>query len=371
MIIQFDLSLLSDLPALTQGEWSALDLLARCHGEGKHLLMIARPLASKLASYHDKLSSYSQSIYHGIFQKASSTPSGYLDRIGNTILVCKDSSNPAGGARKSNQIFVSLNWFSQSDRIQPSHLICEHISDCNVYIALASKYLHYISLHGLGLSFRKVSGGGHAIDDVIRDTLTDHSPALCIVDSDMDSPNAAAVGQTAHDAQKSYNKSGHDKSCFVILKARELENLLPDLVLEGVWPSETRQRTPIIRHLSRADSGDLRLFIDIKKNGLRLVNILACPRDKINDFSFISDPNLYPSVKDDCRASSFCGLADSCECSLLAPLGGKALDLSVESIQRESFTSLLDGLCDAHKTELHRVLQLIVDWGVAAPRVTA
>ncbi len=226
-------------------------------------------------------------------------------------------------------------------------------------------------MRGLGLSFRKVSGGGHAIDDVIRDTLTDHSPALCIVDSDMDSPNATALGQTAHDAQKSYNKYGHEKSCFVILNARELENLLPDLILEGVWPSETRLRTSIIRHLSRDDSGDLRLFIDIKRNGLRLANIFESLRGKVNYFSFVSDPSLFPSIKDDCRTITLCRLADACECSLLAPLGRSALDSSVELIQREKLTSLLDGLCDVHKKELHRVLQLIVDWGVAAPRVTA
>jgi hypothetical protein len=138
MIIQFDLSLISDLPTLTDSEWDALDLLARCHGEGKHLLMIERHLASRLASHRDKLSPYSQSIYNGLFQKASTSPLGSLDRIGNTILVCKDSAKPASGSRKDNQILVSLNWFSRSERIQPSHLICEHTSDCNVYIALAS-----------------------------------------------------------------------------------------------------------------------------------------------------------------------------------------------------------------------------------------
>lgn len=263
MIIQFDLSLISDLNDLNTVEWGALDLLARCHGEGKHLLVIDRPLAISLASNHELLSPYSRSVYHRVSQKASTYPPEHLSRTSNAILVCKDSSNLARSAKQSNanQIPVSLAWFSQSERIQPSHLICEHISDCNVYIALAAKYLNHITLRGMSLSFRKVSGGGHAIDDVIRHTLADHSPALCIVDSDKDSSSSVAVGKTAQDARKSFMKSQHDKACFVMLDARELENLLPDLILESIWPSENKQRASIIRHLSRVNSGKERLLL--------------------------------------------------------------------------------------------------------------
>lgn len=373
MIIQLDLSLISELNALNKVEWAALDLLARCHGEGKHLLVIGRPLAIRLAMNHDQLSAYSRSVYHGISQKASTYPPERLSRIGNTILVCKDSINLARSVKQSNtnQIPVSLAWFSQSDRVQPSHLICEHISDCNVYIAMATKYLNHISLHGLCLSFRTVSGGGHAIGDVIRHTLADHSPALCIVDSDKDSSSSVAIGKTARDARKSFDQSSHDKACFVMLDARELENLLPDLILESIWPSENKQRTSIIRHLSRVDSGKARLFIDIKEDGLRLVHIFATRESDDIALSFPPIRNIFPSLKDDCLASAACGQADICECSLLAPLGSKALDSAIEPIQRQNFASLLDGLSDAHKLELQRVLQFVVDWGIAGPRVTA
>lgn len=90
-----------------------------------------------------------------------------------------------------------------------------------------------------------------------------------------------------------------------------------------------------------------------------------------NGLSFPADQNLFPSLNYACLASAACGKADICECSLLAPLGSKALDSAIEPIQRQNFASLLDGLSDAHKLELQRVLQFVVDWGVAGPRVTA
>ena len=369
MLIKLDDSLLSHMGALSLDEWSAFDLLGRCHGEGKHLLVVSRNLAKQLASCCDCLTPYSASIYRRIYQSSATCAFSIVDYPERFILVQKDENRTEKPSLGTNSIAMPLKWFGATDKIQSSYLICENLADCDVYTSLAKKYMQKISLRGINLSFRPRNGGGQTTERVFEALLKEHSLVVCIVDSDKSSHNSP-LGQTARQVQKMYEKLKHDQSCLVILNARELENLLPDSVLESIWPSECSSKASIIRHLSDSDQGEARLYLDLKAKGLFLCDLLCPIEETPQDLNHIATSGYFPDVHVDCCAFKICSSEGDCECKLLAPLGASALSKSIEIIQRSAHFILFQDLCEFHMDELERVLRLVIGFGLASPRMS-
>lgn len=369
MLIKLDTSLLTQIDEFSSDEWSAVDLLARCHGEGKHLLIVSRNLAQRLASSRQHLSPYSASIYDRIYQKSATNKFPISTHIKHLILVHKDASKVTKSSPDPRVIDIPLNRFRDTEKIQPAYLLCENLADCNAYISLARKYMQKISLRGVDLSFRQCNGGGQTTEHVFKTKLAEKTLIVCIIDSDKNSQNSP-LGQTSRMVKKMYKSLKHDQSALVILNARELENLLPDVVLESNWPSERPEKASIIRQLSLLGQGESRLYLDLKAKGLFFGDILNTSRSAPQGFGYIGGSNHFPNVLPDCLSSKICSSRGACKCSLLPPLGASTLSRSIEIIDRINHSDLFQGLSSAHNDELSRILEIVIDFGIANRRVS-
>jgi hypothetical protein len=367
MLIEIDSGVGAELESLSDAEWSSLDLLARAAGEGKHLLSVNRVLSHSLLSCVDRLSPYSLSIYNRLYKSAATGHPSLLGHLQLSVLVRRGCTPDKQQVSGTYRIILPLEWFSTTDKIQCTNFICENLTDCDVYLALAKKYMSKHSLRMASLHLKCVNGGGHNTGQVLDDALRGRHFTLCIVDSDQDT-SRDMPGETARKAIEVFRKGNQPLSELIVIKARELENLLPDVVLEQVWLSVRVELRSRVRHLSRIPNHELRLYANIKSRDITLQDILNYLDQDEDAFSSLVKPDVLPEAQLRCITDQACANATFCQCIILKSLPGDALANSVEVISRTAHVELWSDIHDVHSSELERVLKSIVNWGITSPK---
>jgi hypothetical protein len=119
---------------------------------------------------------------------------------------------------------VPLNYFANDLFLRSAHLICENDNDFDVYIAFGRAAIRAL-FPGCTISAESRAGGGGGTAGVLQRLLADPNPiGLCILDSDKEHIGGAE-GATAKGCRHVFTEGW--RVDLVVLKARELENLIP------------------------------------------------------------------------------------------------------------------------------------------------
>ncbi|WP_146140790.1 hypothetical protein [Haliangium sp. UPWRP_2] len=218
----------------------SIDNLTLAHYEGKHILSCSHKLAQSLISAPN----ISQKT-KGILQKIKSqyTESQTLKRkLSVYISVDHGASDRICSERvgEQNRFTVPYEWFSDSQHIQKTRLLCEDDDDAKVYMGILRSYLVANKLRPIEIAFRPSGSGGNSIHDRLRECEIGEGITLCIVDSDRKWPGAA-LGQTAHQLRRTFDNldEGATVAHVIVLECHELENILPKRLIEAALPSSS------------------------------------------------------------------------------------------------------------------------------------
>ncbi len=201
---------------------------------------------------------------------------------------------------------------------------------------------------------------------------------LVVVDSDKSSPQAA-LGTTASQVRRVFDSSSNNISKLIILKAHELENLLPDSFY--LLPLQEHQShlssLGFLNHLHRTSCVLARLYIDIK-GGTTLEDMLSL-QSRAQDHNSVWGPvlealrqNRIPSPHNvqQCLVVGVCSRANLCECILASPNGSELLVLGETYLKRnaaEAWNSMPLYLRDVFE----EIAKTAFDWGFASsPQAT-
>ncbi|MCM5526724.1 hypothetical protein, partial [Xanthomonas hortorum] len=155
---------------------------------------------------------------------------------------------------------VPLSSFSDTNLLESTILVVEHMYDYQVILFLAQIHLREKGIFGMGgLRFTPVSGGGGGTSlTLVVHQRNSSSLGLCVVDSDRPHVHGA-LGSTAKSCRKSFSNSW--RWSLHILNARELENVVPP---ELYAQSDVGDRI-VRRELYNEKNWPLHGFMDIKK----------------------------------------------------------------------------------------------------------
>jgi len=157
-----------------------------------------------------------------------------------------------------------LRAFEHPKTCDKANLLVEHVYDYRVILEFARAYLSNIGLARVGeLSLRFIAGGGGGTGHVLSVYESDgDSIGCCVVDSDRERIDAPVPkGSTADFCAQNHVPSW--RWVLHIVDGRELENLIPDALLEG---ANMRVRT--IPGFASDDTWAVSGFADHKKDDL-------------------------------------------------------------------------------------------------------
>jgi hypothetical protein len=371
MLIQLDDSLRESIEELTQPEWDGLINLAVAAREGHHFLIAPRALAETL-SKQTTLGLRERTLYKTLNDRYS-TLAGMANQVSFRVRVTRDlvANRVVRGAIV--EITLPLSVFSSTTAIQPAILLCENLDDCELIYEFVRAFAHAERLGAIKTSLEMRSGGGSTTADVAGAVLSAGKRMLvAVVDSDRVSP-CGALGGTASNTLREFNNWGSPTGELIILKARDLENLLPDEFYRNEFSHDADHGSSVAFLTALADSncGDARLHIDIKK-GLVLKDILAGP-SRPQDFGNVwgTVVNRVEERRLPCsEACVTCADADSCSspeaCGCILTRSNSANLLSRGSVGfrrngRDWWRTLPHWL----KTPANELARTVFDWGCA------
>lgn len=248
MLIELSQGLEKDLINLLaqQSFVDAIDNLTLAHYEGKHILLSPHRLTDRLIS-----SSVTSEKTRGILRKVKSqyTDSQNLKKkLTNYIRIdhgIRDIDSENSGHQRCFK--VPYAWFSDSEHVQKTRLLCEDDDDCKIYAGVLRAYLVANKINLVEVVFRPSGSGGNSIQDRLRECEYGEGITICIVDSDQKWPGAS-LGQTAHQLRRTFDRLDRTKTVahIIILECHELENILPTRLIEEALP-DTADRSIIDR----------------------------------------------------------------------------------------------------------------------------
>jgi hypothetical protein len=371
MLIQLDNSLLDSLWELTEPEWDGLHNLAIAAREGNHYLIAPRELAQSL-SHAARLGLRERTLYRVINERYS-TLAGMAHQVSFKVRVARDIVADRIVAGRNVEITLPLSYFSSTTTIQPVILLCENLDDCKLIYEFVRTFAHAERLGAIKTSLDMRPGGGSTTADVAESILRpDRRMLVAVVDSDRESPGGA-LGGTALNTRRVFANWQRATSELIILKGRDLENLLPDEFYRTEFGQDSVHGGSVafIAALVGSNCGSARLHIDIKK-GLMLKDILKRPNPP-QDFEGVWGAVVTSVAKGRLPCSEACvGCADAGSCSSPNACGcilSRSNSADLLSRGRVGFQhhgrQWWRTLPDCLKSPLSELARTVFDWGCA------
>lgn len=220
---------------------SSLENIAECIRSGKHIIFAERA-TSKAICTNPKLGELGRLAFKNLYHKA--TEIGQIkNQVDSYILISNEVSSVEKVNLGSKKIFkVPVDYFCENERLLPTNLVAEDLSDCEFYEAMIKKYAK-----GKGyrykLNFKYVNGGGLNTHLNYENSIVQgKAPCLAIVDSDKEDEDDS-YGDTAMNVMEKYNTlKKYHVTGYYILNVREKENLIPPHLYSIVSDDEDLKR---------------------------------------------------------------------------------------------------------------------------------
>ncbi len=349
MLIEIDESILKEVERNSKDVFKSLDLLAQCTREGHHLVYAEIKLL-RVLSLINELSDDANATYAALINRMA-----MLKKVKANIsdyIVCYIDSESKGIFKKDSAVWIPLDWFDSSIKIQPTMLVAENDSDCELYSVIGKLFSATKNLP-TGISFVDMPGGGNTIGLIYKKRqCTVPTPILCIADSDKSCPNVD-FGPTAKKVEFNYDPKNL-LSKYEILPVRMLENLLPIKFYKELYGEVPDKKDGIrfLEELSKDDKlTDVRKYIHFK-NGICYEKIAKT--DKPAKLAY------WNSVETDLRKISKVIKGDK----VMPSFGSKILEHALDYFSRGN--NILDFKDDEFTSEYaYEISAKIYSWGCA------
>jgi hypothetical protein len=185
-----------------------------------------------MARTKEYLSSAGRAAINSLFNRLPEYKNLALS-VDRKVIVYLEGERQKGVFRDANDWYVPLQNFSQFSIIE-SAILGEDGTDSEMVIVLAEHYIQLSNFNNFVTRARLMNGGGSRTPDTLeRYLIDDHSPCLCITDSDKYHPGFRESSTT-----KKCRDLAKKTSAKVIehysLKEREMENLIPLAIVKRV-----------------------------------------------------------------------------------------------------------------------------------------
>ncbi|PPC73936.1 hypothetical protein C4K68_27825 [Pokkaliibacter plantistimulans] len=230
-----------DLSTDTEYKLSAISNLLLSFSEKKHVIWFSLELLNFLESQKEDFSSSQLKIINAM-KSFSRETKGEINKYKSKIVLKFEEKN-IDLIENENRL-IGYGYFQDSAFIQPTHLISENETDCEIYQCAAQMSLIKNGNQKIfSTKFRPAHGGGSTTFDVFSRILQQKELHVGFVDSDKKHPKGA-LGSTA-DRFKKDNKTPFGE--LKILRSHELENIIPIRVLKSTDKDEIRLIDFLIR----------------------------------------------------------------------------------------------------------------------------
>jgi hypothetical protein len=338
----------------------ALENLATARREGKHAVIASSTTLKKLKDFH-AISEASRGVYRQILESFSQI-GDYTSLVDIYIELSLRQEAILENTHNKRILKVPPRFFVNTRNIQETILLCENLRDARWYRVIAEVVCKWKRIEGVKISFDSIGGGGTTIKDYYEKYQAEKNRfCICILDSDQDY-SKGAMGGTALSV-----KNCHDSSCllshFVIINAREIENLIPIKVLEDLVQGNDKRSKALqfVESLNRSSSHEPRLFADLKKDKA-VKNIIKGDCGLFWQKVLL---DLMPnSIQEKCLQDLECNSVDNCICQIDSGFGENLLDSSIQWLDNNgnNFHKLSRMVEDAIKPEWERVGQEVFSW---------
>jgi hypothetical protein len=373
MIIFLDSTLGDNIDGFTNSEFNALEHIAQSACQGHHFVLIDGDLAKLLIGKLDKFSARASAFFRREYEFLSTSPRHLLDRSSVVIRVCNVDCIAVSSEKSQTIIQCPLRDLDSSTILQPVTLACEDLNDCELFAILANHYRSRLHLQAFQIRVTYANLGGSGAERVIPPLIREERIFLVITDSDK-SFKEDKLGDSARSVCRTLNNTNHKLHAHIILNCREIENLLPDRVLQTIF-AQNKRCLELLNKFTEANLYEPRLYGDFKE-GITL--------QQLRNYALSANESMRTKFKDIeaeflqhhnplCMSDPEC-MNSECTCIVFPSNGGKESTIakrSINELNRMNGRELWDELCSAHLQELNRVLSAIVFWGFASNPVRA
>lgn len=324
----------------------SLGLLAQSAREGHHFVYANMMVLDRLAE-SSEISLASKATYSALINRMS-----FLNKVKSSVtdyIICYYDVNRADCYQLGNAIWIPIEWFDSSSKIQPTMLVAENDSDCELYAILGKLYSIVNNLPN-DIRFIDMPGGGNTIGKIYNKRQNNFStPVICIADSDKSCP-VVGYGETAKTVISS-NDPDNFMSTYEVLTVRMLENLLPLKFYSDVYGKGNGTKAVVfLDEISKSEEfSEIRRYINFKK-GICYKKVYECKKD--------AKKRYWKGVEVGLR--EIAGLPE--EEKIFPSFGSKILEDALEYFLIESniLEFNLDRFTKDHVTDLSRKLY---SWG--------
>lgn len=287
------------------------------------------------------------------------------------LVVANHQANPSSATNGGQRVITfPLRWFDHTAKIQPTALLCENLSDVDVYITIGTVGTVLCCLGYLPTIASRTHGGGSTIGTVLGQLVAAERICLCIVDSDKACP-ASDVGGTARTVAPYKDRQMYPLIEVLETTGRDLENALPNAFFSSRYGNDARYipMTNLLVQLGTQGEHEVRAHLDIEC-GLILREILAHSPNSVERAFWQAKMNLIfatagvPSTNFPCVATGVCSNPSGTPCTCVVVPGNRANILNdFLSLYRGADRYLLrNTLDDSVREEWKRLGNTIASW---------
>jgi len=275
------------------------------------------------------------------------------------------------------KIVVSCDFFKDSSSIQKINLLCEDLSDADLYLKMGDFYKHNINLSTTNILFDYIGGGGDNTYKSFSNITENTKFCLCLLDSDKKHPNGKQGGTSLKFKDKKIPFNGK----YIVINAHEAECLIPNEIIELLildrnlnhYNYDFHTRLDYLREICQSNSL-VKLYFD-HKEGLTVNNIKKF--DKSGDTPFWENAvkGATGLKRRKCAINFHCDCKESAskknqqECYIILGFGSKLLEDSSAKINQMPTPKIKHMLKGPLLTEWMNIGREIFSWGCAPSKV--
>ncbi|KAA0180819.1 hypothetical protein FX016_13305 [Cupriavidus gilardii] len=368
MIIELDISLVARLEQDASFEsfvCVALDNIANAQREGNHLVFAELSTLEALRKYNGWFSPRTNAVLQ---RAANRFPQ--LTRFARSVcvkLLVGDFNAQSVEMREGCRTILFPVESVTTSLVQRTLLLVENVTDATYYQWITEHVLAGGEFRDCHMSLEAYQGGGNTTGEAYEHIKHNTSRlCLCIVDSDIRSPEAAH-GDTAAKVWRSDHRRPSPRTDHHVLDVCSIENLIPFEVFESAWASDPNLRSRLDEYRP--------LYVDERWPYLQLKKDVKCIElQSEKAFSVFWHPVLATEAtraacENDEREAK-CTRRDDCDVIALRSLASSPLNAALSTLNDNASRGpfkLLPRVAAAWS----EIARLIIGWCCATPPVAA
>ena len=301
-----------------------LTILAYSWKAGEHLVFASKDVLDFLSTW-EPLGERVRAIYRKIRSELPQLKSYYDFFTVQIEVVSNDIAASRMSRGRVEVIRIPVQQFSNISGLQRTILLTENQQDAIFYKYIAQAYIAKRRVR-VNLHYITRGGGGSTISDEYQEIQNaQNALCICLLDSDKKSPEHRN-GNTAKGVEQ-VNDPDALLTDFFIIKARDVENLIPiPAIWEVIHGNSQELAATVIETIAKGEESDALLYLDMKK-GLKLGEILLEPRSAFSTYW----SQIYSLIRHlivqqiSCDDEPRCRSVNECDCIVVPPLGDHLL----------------------------------------------